>query len=165
MTPNLPLINPFLTRTSTEGIPNQYRRNPPEISNLPASLYKPFPNYAKPCNTMHKQLIFCKGFRVKVYEGRFYEIQDCVNVLALNGVVLGFNHVLFIFFTRLKKTNQKKRRPRLGIFCLIRQKPSCQLRVATAPVLRSFLQLFWTEGITTPYKFSGVLSFSWSMVN
>jgi len=100
-TPNLPFVDPFLTRTSTEGIPNQYRRNPPEISNLPASLYKPFPNYAKPCNTMHKQLIFCKGFRVKVYEGRFYEIQDCVNVLALNGVVLGFNHVLFIFFTRV----------------------------------------------------------------
>ena len=37
---------------------------------------------------------------------------------------------------------EKKRRPRLGIFCLIRQKPPCQLRVATAPVLRSCPRLF-----------------------
>ena len=67
--------------------------------------------------------------------------------LVLNGVLLTLIHVLFIFFASPKKTNQKKRAPCLGIFCLIRQKPLCQLRVAIAPVLRSFLQLFWTKGI------------------
>ena len=118
-------------------------------------------------------------------------LQDCVNVLALNWVVLGFNHVLFIFFTRVifisrelvnlltsngvvlgfihvlfiffassKKTNQKKRAPCLGIFCLIRQKPLCQLRVAIAPVLRSFPQLFWTKGILNSCNPSGMSNLS-----
>ena len=34
---------------------------------------------------------------------------------------------------------EKKRPPRLGIFCLIRQKPLCQLRVATYVFLRVVL--------------------------
>ena len=51
---------------------------------------------------------------------------------------------------------EKKRRPRLGIFCLIRQKPPCQLRVATAPILRSFQQLFWTEGFMIACNPSGM---------
>ena len=51
---------------------------------------------------------------------------------------------------------EKKSPPCLGIFCLIRQKPPCQLRVATAPVLRSFLQLFWTKGSLNSCNPSGM---------
>ncbi len=60
----------------------------------------------------------------------------------------------FIFFACPKKpfdsrsgqALQKKRAPRLGIFCLTRQKPSCSFRVAIAPFFRNALRLFWTEG-------------------
>ena len=44
--------------------------------------------------------------------------RELVNLLASNGVVLGFIHVLFIFFASPKKTNQKKRAFFLGIFAL-----------------------------------------------
>ena len=101
MTPNLPLVDAKHTRRRPEQDPNETPSKPPEISNLCVMVCELVQECATPCKPMQGYLDFCKGFRVKVYEGRFYEIQDCVNVLALNGVVLGFNHVLFIFFTRV----------------------------------------------------------------